>query len=232
MYKQVSTSSEQKIIGVTNGVYQVEIDENSLELNDNLKEINTVLNQTNVFEFLDNQDGVTQLKIESLKGSLLKKAKATDVMGYSPFYFGFSFIVSEKFIDFLKKEKVNKDEYHFFEITIDKLDDKHFFFFVPMIPTSEVVFDKSILFLEKDFLEKEKKRLEIDSLGEYQDFTMQNPFVYFEEICLNKKHKNKDIISVQATNELFFSQRLIEKLNKEDISNLILPNRQVKLIFN
>lgn len=231
MYKQVSTSSEQKIIGVTNGVYQVEIDENSLELNENVIEINSVLNQTNVFDFLDKQNRVSQLKIESLKGCLLKKAKVTDVMGYSPYYFGFSFIVSEKFIDFLKEEKVNKDEYHFFEITIDNLNDKYFFFFVPMIPTSEVVFQKSKLFLEKDFLEKDKKALKLDSFGEYQDFTMQNPFVYFEEICLDKKYKNKDIISVQAVNELFFSQRLIENLNEENISNLILPNRQVKLIF-
>lgn len=232
MYRQLSTSSEPKIIGVNNGIFQVEIVESSLRENKNFEEINSILNQTNIFGFIDDQYKIFDLQIDQLRGRILKGANITDVMGFSPFYFGFKFIVSQKFLDCLNKIKVDINEYYFLNIKLSNIDENYYLFFTPVIPTSEILFDKSKIFLEKDFLEKDRKILKIDHLGEYQEFTMKNPFVYFEKICLDNQYENKDIINVQASNNIFFSQRLIDEFNKIGLTNLIEPSRQTELIFS
>lgn len=231
MFVQISTSAEKKIIGVSNGVFQVEIDEKYLNEDVNKTQIEILLNQIDVFAFLDNQEKIFDLTIENLKGKFLKNAIETDIMGFSPFLFGFNFIVNQKVVDCLLNLKVDTSEYCIFEIHIEDAKNTYYLLFVPVIPTSEIIFEESRMFLEKDFLSAERRYLNIKSFGEYQEFTMKNPFVTFDKICLDKKHEQKDIISIQATNELFFSDRLKNKLNEENVSNLIESNRQVNLQF-
>src|SRR5690606_29131003 len=98
IFKQIRNSCEPKVIGVNNGVYQVEIDEKHLKKNDNYDEIRRLMYQTDLGFFIENRQRVFDLQIDQLKGKLLKKAKLTDIIGFSPHFFGFEYIVSQKFV--------------------------------------------------------------------------------------------------------------------------------------
>lgn len=234
MFKQISYNPESKVIGVSNGVYQLEFKEKELKENSNYKEIEETLLATDINTFLKTQNKISDLKIENLKGRLLKKAKLTDIVVFTPFFFGYKYIVSQNFVDCLEEEKVSKNEYHLREIKIiDKDAVRYYLFFVPMIPIIEINFSKSLVYNRDEALLDEKKQfLDINDYKEYRKSMDEDPFKDFEMICLNKKYESNSIINCQGATELFFAESLIERLKAKNITNLIVPNRQIHLIFD
>lgn len=225
MFRQLCTSAEPEVIGVNNGLYQVDIDEKTLRNNANYGVIETLIGEMDVHKFLENQEHFFQLKIKCLRGKLLKKAKITDIMGFSPFIFGIKHIVSQKFVDCLINEMVGSDEFHLFKIDINDIDGDYYLFFVPMIPSSEIDFSKSLLFPEKDILESNKNYFDINDYGQYSELIKTNLFVRWEKIVLSKKFENKSIINLQGSSELFFSDSLMGEFISQGITNMIIRDK-------
>ncbi len=233
MFKQISYNPESKVIGVSNGVYQLEFEEKELKENSNYKEIEETLLATDINRFLKTQNKISDLKIEYLKGRLLKKAKLTDIVVFTPFFFGYKYIVSQNFVDCLEEEKVSKNEYHLREIQIIDSEIRYYLLFVPMIPSTDINFSKSLVYNREEALLDEKKQfLDINNYKEYRKSMDEDPFKDFEMICLDKKYKNNGIINCQGATELFFSESLIARLKAKNITNLVVPNRQIHLIFD
>ena len=233
MFKQISYNPESKVIGVNNGVYQLEFKEKGLKKNTNYREIEETLLATDINKFLNTQNKISDLKIEYLKGKLLKKAKLTDILVFTPFFFGYKYIVSQNFVDCLNEEKVSKSEYHLREVEIINVDIKHYLLFVPMIPSTEINFSKSLVYNRSEALLDEKKQfLDINDYKEYRKSMDEDPFKDFEMICLDKKYEKNSIINCQGATELFFSESLIERLKTRKITNLVVPKRQTHLIFD
>ncbi len=224
MFKQIGISSEPKVIGVTNGLYQVKIDEKNLKNNPNYTQIERFFNEIDVWEFLRVQEQIFQLKIKCLTGKLLKKAKPTDIMGFSPFIFGFKYIVSQNFVDCLINEMVESNEFHLFKIDVKGLDLDYYLFFVPMIPSSEIDFSKSLLFPEKDLLTGNRRYFDVANHGQYRELLKSNAFIRWEKIVISKKYQNNGIINLQGTSELFFSNSLVEKLLSQSLTNLVVKD--------
>jgi hypothetical protein len=61
MFSQLTTYAEPSIIGVKNGLYQIEVDENTWMQNE--ANIRSLMNQFNVNVFLENQNSIIEAKI-------------------------------------------------------------------------------------------------------------------------------------------------------------------------
>ena len=81
-YYQISPDSEPEIIGVKNGIYQVEINKDEILKQQQFKEFITFF-KGNATEVYHNQDRISNFIIPPIKGKMLKKAKVTDIMGYT-----------------------------------------------------------------------------------------------------------------------------------------------------
>lgn len=219
MFKRITISAEPKIIGVTNGIYQVEINEDSLKENPNYDEISGLLTQVNLDDFLANRHRLFNLQVQNITGKLLKKAKQTDLMGYSPYYFGFHFLVSQKFVDILDKNEIDNTEYHLIKVNIDKIKTNYFLFYVPWISNTEINFSESLIYPSIEALSPNKNYFEVRDYDAYCELNKTNPITNFERVVLDNKYSNRDIISVQGVSNLFFSDRLIEAVTSENVSN-------------
>lgn len=230
MFYQIDTSSDQKVIGVNNGIYQVEIDENDLKKKTNSKEIEDLFFNYDINYFLSNQEKVFNLKIENVKGKLLNNANLTDVMGFSPYAMGFKYIVSRRFIDCLMEIIIDKNQYNLIPITIGGVSDEYYLLFIPMIPSSEIIFSDSILYPESEFLSKKKNYYKLENYSEYCELIKTELFNRWERIKLKKQYESYDILNIQAVSQMFFSERLTEKLFSKNITNLTIKNN-IKLVF-
>lgn len=226
-YKQISHNPEPSIIGVKNGVYQLEFLEEDLKKNKNYQEIDKLLLGYNPEFYQDKeQDRISNLSIDYLKGSFLKKAKKTDIVVFSPHLNGYSYVISQKFLDCLNEVGVSKDEYHLRKIEIDNVDFNYYLFFVPMIPMTEIIFPKSALFPEEDALldASEKRYTSFKDYQEYKKYSEEHLFNRWAKITLDKKFGSRDLLNLQANANLFFSDRLIKCLQLKKVSSLMIKD--------
>lgn len=226
-YKQISHNPEPKIIGVKNGVYQLEFLEKDLKKNKNYQEIDKLLLGYNPEFYQDKeQNRISNLSIDYLKGSFLKKAKKTDIVVFTPHLNGYSYVISQKFLDCLNEVVVSKDEYHLREIETDDVAFKYYLFSVPMIPMTEIIFPKSALFPEEDALldEVDKRYTSFKNFQDYKKYEEENMFNRWAKITLNQKFGSRDILNLQANANLFFSDRLVESLQSKKITSLMVKD--------
>jgi hypothetical protein len=100
MYKTITPSSEPSIIGVNNGVYQVELNDKKSFLNKEEKKYYESYFNGNFSSFIiENFKKNNSQKITELLYFPLKKAKETDIVSFSPNEMGLSFLVSQKVIN-------------------------------------------------------------------------------------------------------------------------------------
>ena len=219
MFKRITNSSEPNVIGVNNGVCQLEFKGKELKKNTNYKEIEKTLLTGDIDKFLKGQNEISNLEIKHLKGKLLKKAKLTDIMVFSPFFFGYEYIVSQKFVDCLEEEKVSKEEYHLRKIEIIDVEDSYYLLFVPMIPNTEIIFSKSLIYPTFDALSSEKEYFDIKNYEDYIKLQEKEPFNSFDKVVLNSKYQERSIIHLQGVTELFLRDSLVEKMLTRNISS-------------
>ncbi len=207
-YYQVSVSSEPKIIGVKNGIYQIEIDEKRILQNTDYDEFKSFFNYNNK-DFWNSQDEIKFLNAPVIRSKLLKRAKLTDIMGYAPEYCFLSNIYSDKFLKIIKEH--NLGNYYSFDVDIDGIMDKYFLLFFKTIKSDEINFEKSLIVTGHKILNN-LKYYNIKNYFEFRTFLFDNPLATFEKIAISKEHYGKDIISIQATGGHFYSEKLIDFL--------------------
>jgi hypothetical protein len=153
-------------------------------------------------------------------------------MGFTPFIFGFKYVVSENFINCLLDEGVEINEFRVFNIDIENLKENYYLLFVPMIPNSEIIFSKSLLFPEKELLlpRNERKYLQVTNHEEYMKLIKSNSFIRWERICLKSKFESRSIINLQGLSNLFFSDSLLNKMVDNNLSNVLIKD-DVQLVF-
>lgn len=226
MYNQITTSAEPSVIGVNNGVYQLEFKGKELKKNTNYKAISEILLNFDINDFLKSQDSIKGIEISTLKAHLLKKAKLTDIMTFSPYFLGYKYIVSQRVVDCLRKFENIEESYHLREIKIDGIKDKYYLFFINMIPSREINFSKSSFYIE------DKGHIQINTYEEYLEQIEKTPFLEEKKIVLSKKYSKRKIISVQGVVDVFLSNDLLTVLTEHNTSNLIVRNKGCELIFD
>jgi hypothetical protein len=228
-YYQISVSAEPKTIGVNNGVYQVKIDENKIDKED-IKFINFVkwFNYNNNL-FWKEQNNIKLLQSPIIKGEILKKAKITDIMGYAPNYHCLFNTYSEKYINIIKTHSIG--DYSLFDFEIENVKEKYYLMFIKTITTPEIIFDNSILYTGHKIM----NNLKYYSVENYEQFIQlleREPLIRYEKVAISKEYYGRDIISVQATAEHFYSEKLIDFLLDCGVTGLAVKyNNSIKLEF-
>ncbi|PZD77380.1 hypothetical protein [Mesonia sp. K7] len=185
---------------------------------------NNLLTQVNVEEFLEHRDEIFNLDI-TLEGELLPKAKVTDLMGYTPRFFGFHYLVSQKVVDCLKEENVSKEKYRLLKVEIKGVDEDYYLLYVPWINKSAIIFSESLIYRTFDADSSDKEYFEIKNLNDYIELQDKEPFNSFDKVVLNSRYIKKHIISIQGITELFFSDAIVDKLLSNSITSLEIKNK-------
>lgn len=228
-YFQISISPEPKIIGVTNGGYQLEIDENALSKNDE-----RFITFTNWFNyknenFWSSQDTIKSLESPIIKGKMLKKAKITDIMGYAPEYRCLHNVYSEKYIEILKTHNIY--DYNLFDFEIENVKEKYYLMFIKTITTPEINFNNSILYTGHKIMNN-LKYFSVDNYDEFLKLLEKEPLIRYEKAAISSKFYGRDIISIQATADYFYSEKLINFLLDCGITGLqVHYNNSIELEF-
>lgn len=233
MFKQVSNSSETTVIGVRNGIYQIEIDENELKKKKDYPLIEEFFLKAQLSDSSGYNHKVANLKLSTLKGHLLKGAKITDLMGFTPYFFGCPFVVSNEFVNCLLDCRVASTEYRLFNLKLKGVQQDFYLIWLPMIGLKEVNFLQSKIYRSKDMLNPNKEYVEIGSVEDFEDYrAKKRDLTSFEKISLPPTYSSRDIIFVQGIGNLFFSSRLIKTILSHDISGFTIPKLQVELTFD
>lgn len=228
-YYQILVSPEPKIIGVNNGIYQLEIDEKAID-----KKEDKFVNFIKWFDyknenFWSKQSTVKLLQSPVIKGKMLKKAKITDIMGYAPEYHCLHNIYSEKYIEILKTHSIG--DYSVFDFEIENVKEKYYLMFIKTITTPEIIFDKSVLYTGHKILNN-VKYFSVNNYGEFLTLLEKEPLVTYETVAISKEYYGRDIISVQATAGHFYSEKLIDFLLDCGVTGLAVKyNNSIQLEF-
>ena len=228
-YYQISVSAEPKVIGVNNGIYQLEIDEKAIDKKD-AKFINFIewFNYKNE-NFWSKQDIVKLLKSPIIKGKMLKKAKITDIMGYAPEYHCLHNIYSEKYIEIVKTHGIG--DYSIFDFEIENVKEKYYLMFVKTITTPEIIFDNSTLYTGHKIMNN-LKYYSVENYEQFRQLLEREPLIRYEKVAISKEYYGRDIISVQATAGHFYSEKLIDFLLDCGITGLqVSYNNSIQLEF-
>ncbi|BFM44106.1 hypothetical protein CFS9_27470 [Flavobacterium sp. CFS9] len=205
MYKNIRTESDPKIIGVNNGVYQVELNDRKSFVNKEEKK-----NYENYFDgnfnsfSIDNFKNIEKNKVTILTYFPLKKAKETDFVSFSPNEMGLNFIISQKVLDIF--ESFNLCEFIKIPTKIEGF--KNNFYTIGFPITNYDFLD----FPESFFLDSLGNRNLIES---YEEYDVKRYDIKVKKLKLRRKTSSNIIYS--QIKGLFFSNELVEKLRQEDV---------------
>jgi len=203
-------SSEPKVIGVNNGIYQLELDKKSMDTNSKeYKKFIEWFDYDNPL-FWSQQDVVKTLKSPIIRSTMLKKAKITDLMDYAPSYCFLNYVYSEKFINILKAFDIG--DYSLFDFEIEGVSSKYYLMFIKNVTLTEINYDKSIIYSGHEVL----NNIKYYTLSNYQDYLnlkkQKDILTSFKKIAISKKYYGKDIIEVQTSSKAFYSEKLVDFL--------------------
>lgn len=208
MYKIVSLSSEPSVIGVKNGVYQVELNDKKSFLN---KEERTYYENYFNGDFnsfvLENFTKNKSKEITELIYFPLKKAKETDFVRFSPNEMGLNFLASRKVINII--EQFSLPEYIKIPAKINGFKNDYCTIGFPIVTKDLINFPKSKFY-------HRIKKVELNNLSNEDYKKVAGALVKTLSLELANKSYTKDIIYLQGQG-LFFSNSLISKLEEESV---------------
>jgi hypothetical protein len=223
MHKKISGSSEPKIIGVNNGISQIELDRKNL-LNHDGKH-NDFYKHFNSFSYWVNQNDQIDFSFSSINGKKLRKAKMTDLLLYGPKIMAFKFLISERFYNILKD--FNIGEHTLYDVNIENCEEKYFFLKLKTILRDEFVFNKNVLTVYRKGIDEE---INFNNIDEYNNFILENPLFEYKHIALKQELEKHDVIYTQGAGA-YFSERLIEAFNENGLTGLtIYNNRSIEFV--
>lgn len=223
-YIKITNSINSKVVGVNNGAYQVEIDEASLEKHPMYDDIERLFFSP-IESINDFNKEAINLKLSGLKGNLEIGAKFTDLMSFSPYFFGCSFMVSRTFLNCIKEFKVPEESYNGLEVQIENSQSTGFILFLPLIPMQEIDFLSSTLV---ESFHPDDSEIPIKSFDQFMEY---EGLYEFKEISLPSKYENREMLTIQACNGLFISSELAAKLMGENLTSLEIPENQTEIVF-
>ena len=187
-YRQATTSSEPKIIGVNNGVYQLELNEKKLEKHKGFDLINHLFLESRKRDIEAFNNSVKNLNLDIIfEFKKLKNAKITDVIGFSPFFFSCSYIISQRFVECLNQVEVKQSEFKLFPVSIKNIEEIFYLLFIPMIPHEQINFVNSITYLGRPGLYTGVDYIDVKSI---EDYMSQSVLLKFEKVSLSTKFSN------------------------------------------
>lgn len=227
-YCQIYRTADAKIVGVKTGASQVELKVDDIPQEQEYFNFNNYFNGYNK-EFFQNQDKIKHFSPPIFKGILRKNAKVTDLMKYGPIFSYLPNMYSQQYINII--QTFNIGDYSLFDFEVSNVEGKFYLMFVNTISTSEVNFEKSIIYTGHKVLNN-VKYYSVNNYDEFLTLLEKEPLATYEKVAISKEYYGRDIISVQATGGHFYSERLIDFLLDCGITGLqVSYNNSIQLEF-
>lgn len=215
MYKKVTEESDPKIIGVKNGVYQVDLKEQkSFATKEEQKYYDSFFDRGTNRMLLNSFKKIDEEKISIITYFPLKSAKETDFVSYAPREPGINFLVSEKCLKVLEDFKL--PDYNKIKVSIEGFSNKYYAIGFPMVSNNFVDYANS-LFVNL----MTKENLEINNEEDYKN----KKYIGNKKIIVKDK-LDFDIIGVQGFG-LYFSEALIEAVKNNKLTGLQTQNTEM-----
>ena len=210
-------SSEPKVIGVNNGIYQIELDKSCFSDGKEFERF--------VLGFQED----TTISInypQPLIYKVLKKAKLTDFMGYSQYLKGIPFVLSAKAVNVFKDFTLK--EHSLIEITLrENKDASYYLFRYPFTENSKIKFEKSVFYTQ--IPGQEKVYHKIHNENEFMAFWNQNALWKAEKFVLDEPEANYDCIRLRIGG-VFISERLQKAIETNRLIGQNIPRTNAPII--
>lgn len=216
-YYLIRNDSEPKIIGVKNGIYQVEISRDRFV---NKISYDEIIEFFDIFKYWDgiSNPSISDLKIEC--ATLLSGGILTDFVSFSPHLIACHFMVSERAKSLFDKFKMSM--HHYINVPIYSgttlLDVSFHLFYCPYQDFDIVDFSKSRFYTGNKIFGK--KYIKIESKEEYLKFLQENPLMQTEEVVLASSFDLNLHLFAARTGGVFASEELLAALKKEKLTGL------------
>lgn len=180
----METESSPKIIGVKNGIQQVEIDRS---LFPNVKDYDNLYSFFSSTNYWQNEKAIPDFPIH-VYATTLKGAKLTDFIQFGQYLITCPFIIHKRVADILAK--FNCQPYYLYKAEIYDsnkalLSDEYFLMCSPLLEYDIVNFPESVFFTGDRILGKQSQYFE--NKTDYINFTKtKTPFVGIEKMMLSK----------------------------------------------
>lgn len=227
MFRCIINSSDPKIIGVWNGVYQLEIDEAEIEKGENFSLVDALFLAAVKRDITEYNSKVMDIDMPMLKGHLLRRAKITDIMGFSPFFFGCRYVVSNRFLDCLKRSGASLDEYRAFPLTLKGVDELFYLFWAPMLPAEEINFKESVIYSTAFKPTTHKKYHDVQSYADYCDLREEITMLDFEKVSIPRRYEDWKVLNLQISADLFLSPDVVALMLEEKLTSFRVCGSEV-----
>lgn len=214
-YHQISLTAEPKIMGVSNGIHQIEINRKEMIEQPEFKDFLDFFRYKNS-EFWERQGEIKDFKIPPIHAKPLKKAKITDLMGYTQNITFLDFVFSKKFVDIIKSFKIGN--HWTFQVDIEGVNEPYYLLFIETIGFEKINFSKSILSTGSRFNNSIENHL-VNTYSDYRALQQIHPLIAFQKISIPAEYQNTDIITTRASSLSFYSERLVDFLLDCGITN-------------
>ncbi len=216
MYHRVKKSSDPKIIGVKNGVYQVEIKPKISFYNKIEERIFDDYFDKPLSYFRSHEyEPFNESLIKTIRFIPLRSAKETDIVSHSPNVNAMFGLVSDRTLKLIERYKTPKIIK--IKAEIDGFKNDYFFIGFPIISNDLIDFTRS-----KFYDTKNQTTVKINNKEEYIEKAIISSSLSSQELVLTKKI-DTDMFYLQSEG-LFFSDSLISELEKENIIGIEIGN--------
>lgn len=219
-YNILRISSEPKVIGVNNGIYQIELDKSCFS---NGKEYERF-----ILEFPE--DSTIDINHpRPLVYKVLKKAKLTDFMGYCQYLHGVPFVLSGKAVGIFKDFSLK--EHSLIEITLKENEkDSYYLFRYPFTENSSINFEKSVFYTQRPGQDRVYHK--IHNENELMTFWKQNALWSAEKFVLEESEASYDCIRLRIGG-IFISDKLQKAIEAGGLIGQNIPKTNAPILaFN
>ena len=216
-YYNISTAWEPETIGVNNGVYQAELVHKKFERSEDYKELMDFFNYSTYWTRNDHRPP-KKFNFEYIK--LLKKAKITDIISFTPKMMGIDFLLSSKANRLL--DGLNLPNSYFFDASVytfdkKKLEENYFALYTTYLGFDTIDFAKTIFYSGSKGLGKTYHQL--DSYQDWQNYwdSPKHELIQAEKVGLKAEYGHSDYIKTRLGGP-FVSERLLDRWSNFEIN--------------
>ena len=219
-YHKVSTAWDPKIIGVNNGVYQGELIPKKFQKQEDYNALADFFDYSSYWT-RDDHRPTKAFNFEYVK--LLKKARLTDIISFSPNLIGIDFLISSKASRLL--DGLNLPNSYFFDASIYTFDNasiegKYFALYTTYLGFHCIDFSRTTFCSGNEILGKTYHHFK-----NYQDWKdywdrPKHELIQAEKIGLKSEFANADFIKTRLGGP-FVSERLLDMRVNNDITGFI-----------
>lgn len=217
-YQAVWVSWDQKLLGRRSGPQTVKILTQAFD--EYMRE-----NNSDTFMHIRNLDWLYDRIPLPLKGKFIYKDDSWDYMDAIYSRFGMIAAVSERVKRILEDLNVSQDEYVLKPISVEGSDRQIYLLFIKKISDAELIYPES------SFKVYPPERMM--HFSSYNERAMVPDGCGVRDIFLPESYRNRDIINLQSSVPVFFSQRLVDAFEENKIKgfSVFLKNHKTTLNF-